>query len=330
MVDVNLKVPALEKLMDYTASGIGAVAGPMLAPWKARKEAGARLIGAKADADSLKLIADAQADARRALAAPGGAGRGVLDIGSEGIQQRIEFQEKKRQANIAAVVRDAAAELGDEEVPDHEPDPDWTVRFFDGVQDVSSEDMQKLWAQVLSGEVESPGRTSLRTLDILRNMTSRDAQTFQNVCDYVIQDFILNSDEIKIQDPVISYNNLLSLQDAGLINATPMLVKKCRFNVKMHSIFFLYQSLFLRISTKRKFELKVPSFILTSAGRELYKISKCELRMDYLNSFSRFLNTKDCELSFAHILEERPDGSVLHTNPFVLIEPEDQASGDAA
>ena len=39
MVDVNLKVPALEKLVDYTASGIGAVAGPMLAPWKARKKA---------------------------------------------------------------------------------------------------------------------------------------------------------------------------------------------------------------------------------------------------------------------------------------------------
>ena len=30
-VNVNLKVPALEKLVDYTASGIGAVAGPMLA-----------------------------------------------------------------------------------------------------------------------------------------------------------------------------------------------------------------------------------------------------------------------------------------------------------
>ena len=34
MVDVNLKVPALEKLVDYAASGIGAVAGPMLAPWE--------------------------------------------------------------------------------------------------------------------------------------------------------------------------------------------------------------------------------------------------------------------------------------------------------
>ena len=166
MVDVNLKVPALEKLVDYTASGIGAVAGPMLAPWKARKEAEARRIEARADADSLKLIAEAQAEARHSLAAPAQAGRGVVEIDRDGIKQRIEFQEGKRQANITSVVRGAAADLGDKEVPDHEPDPDWTARFFEGVQDVSSDDMRKIWAKILSGEVEEPGRTSLRTLSM--------------------------------------------------------------------------------------------------------------------------------------------------------------------
>ena len=144
MVDVNLKVPALEKLIDYTASGIGAVAGPMLAPWKARKEAEARLIGVKAETDSLKLIADAQADARRSLVAPEEAGRGVLDIEADGIRQRIEFQEKKRQANIASIVRDAAASLDGKEVPDHEPDSDWTARFFNNIQDVSSKELQQI------------------------------------------------------------------------------------------------------------------------------------------------------------------------------------------
>ncbi|MDE0534305.1 MAG: hypothetical protein OXI01_23070 [Albidovulum sp.] len=92
MVNVNLKVPAFEMILKYTASGIGAVAGPMLAPWKARREAAARLI-------------EAEAEARRSLIAPDDAERGMLNIGPGGIQQRIEFQEKKRQANIASVVR---------------------------------------------------------------------------------------------------------------------------------------------------------------------------------------------------------------------------------
>ena len=146
MVDVNLKVPALEKLIDYTASGSGAVAGPMLVTWKAEKEARATLIEAKGQADRLTLIAEA----RRYLVDPNGTGLGTLEIDASDIRQRIEFQEQKRQANIASTVQDAATELGDKEVPEHEPDPDWTARFFDCVQDVSSEDMRKLWAKLKS------------------------------------------------------------------------------------------------------------------------------------------------------------------------------------
>ena len=51
MVDVNLKVPAIEKLLDYAASGVGAVAGPMLLPWRAHWEGKAKRISARADAD---------------------------------------------------------------------------------------------------------------------------------------------------------------------------------------------------------------------------------------------------------------------------------------
>ena len=330
-MDVNLRVPALELLLKYAASGIGAVAGPMLAPWRARKEAEARRIEAEAEAGSLKLISDAQAEARRSLIAPGEAGRGMLDIGPEGIQQRIEFQEKKRQANIASVVREAAAGLQGKEVPDHEPDPDWTARFFDCVQDVSSEDMQKLWSKVLSGEVESPARTSLRTLDILKNMANRDALKFQGVCSYIIHDFIFRSDDAETGPSELSYNNLLILQDAGLINATPMLIKEFNFEKQSDIVLISYQGLILRISSKgRKIKVNVPNFPLTAAGKELHQFAKCEARMDYLTSFSRFLRGKGCELSFAQIVERRPDGSILHTNPFVLIEPEDQPSGNNA
>ena len=331
MVDLNLKVPAIEMLLKYTASGIGAVAGSMLGPWRARQAATVRRIEAAAEGDSLKLIADAQAEARQSLVEPNNAGSGILEIAPDGgITQRIEFQEKKRQANIASVIRNAAAELDDKEVSEHEPDPDWTARFFDCVQDVSSEDMQKLWSQVLSGEVEGPGRTSLRTLDILRNTTTKDAQKFQELCSYVIHDFIFNSDDTNSNYPALSYDNLLVLQDAGLVNAAPMLTKTVSFNVYPYNSFVFHQDLLLRISASGQLELDVPNFLLTSAGKELHRFAKYEARMDYLASFSRFLRGKGCELSFAHILEKRPDGSILHTNPFVPIEPEGQPSGDAA
>lgn len=83
---------ALEKLVGYTANSMGAVAGPMLPPWEAHKEVEARLIKVRAKADSLKFIADAQAEARHILAAPDEAGREVLKIDQDGIRQWIEAQ----------------------------------------------------------------------------------------------------------------------------------------------------------------------------------------------------------------------------------------------
>ncbi len=331
MVDVNLKVPGLEKLADYAASGIGAVAGPMLATWKARQDAKARLVEAKAEADSLKLIADAQADARRSLVAPDEAGGGTLSIGPDGIAQRIEFQEKKRQANIASVVGDAAANLGDREVPDHEPDPDWTARFFDRVQDVSSEDIRKLWAKVLSGEVEAPGRTSLRTLDVLKNMTLRDAQVFKDACDFVIDDFIYYPKEFQTDHPTLRFGNILLLENIGLVYISTFLTKSLKFLPSNKQFLFRYQDKLLRISAQNdSLNVKIPEILLTAPGTELYRILECAIRMDYLQSFSSFLRGVNCELSYAQIVETLPDGRFTHTNSFVPVEPQPEQPGDAA
>lgn len=107
--------------------------------------------------------------------------QGQLEFGTV-VTQRIQFQEEKRQANIGSIVRQAALELGDKEVQDHEVDHDWTARFFDDVQDVSSEDMQQLWAKILAGEVERPGSTSFRTLRVLKDMNQHVARIFSWFC----------------------------------------------------------------------------------------------------------------------------------------------------
>lgn len=191
-MDVNLNVPALEKLLDYAASGIGSVAGPMLASWRARREAEANRIAAEGEvtaekilaegqSSALQTIANAQADARERLTSSNTAIWGELTI-AETVNQRIQFQEEKRLGNIGAVVTQAAAQLGGKDVPNQEPDHDWTARFFNEVQDVSSREMQTLWAKVLAGEVERPGSTSIKTLSILRNLDQLTAALFRTLC----------------------------------------------------------------------------------------------------------------------------------------------------
>lgn len=342
MVDVNVKVSALEKLLDYAASGIGAVAGSIMAPWRARQDAKAKLIEAKAEADSLRLIADAQAEARNTLVAPDEAGHGVLDIRPDGIAQRIEFQERKRQANIESVVRDAATDLGDKEVPDHDPDPDWTARFFNCVQDVSSADIRKLWAKILSGEVEHPGRTSLRTLDILKNMTREDAQLFCGICDFAIEithrfpvrNLIYYPEEYEKNEPALSYENIVYMRNVGLCyqGFEGFNTWTQRLDQNMKSVVLIYQNLLLEMSTELyPRELRIPILMLTDPGADLCRIMDRTIRMDYLKAFSKFLRENNCELSYAHITEKHLDGRITHTIPFVPIEPDPgQAGGEAS
>ena len=127
-MEVKVNVPAIEKLLDISASGIGSVAGPMLASWKARQEAKAKAIAAKGEieaqivmaegqATTIGIIANAQADARSRLISPNSTMQGQLEFGTE-ITQRIQFQEEKRQSNIEQVITKAAHELGGKEVED--------------------------------------------------------------------------------------------------------------------------------------------------------------------------------------------------------------------
>ena len=160
------------KLVHYAASGMGSVAGTMLAPWKARREALARQIAAHGESDSLRILAEGQASAVQIISEANEEARSTLmgenslavtqiDIG-ETIRQRLEFQEEKRQSNIISVLNEAAEELGDKEVQDHEPDHDWTARFFNEVQDVSSDEMRTIWAKILAGEVSAKLLTEVR------------------------------------------------------------------------------------------------------------------------------------------------------------------------
>ena len=178
---MDLKVTALDKLLDYVASGIGSIAGSMMAPWRARQRVKAQMIEAKGAADILQIRAEAQLQARDRFLTDSTDFKGVLDI-TDSVNQKIQFQERKRLANTINVVGNAAELLHGVEVTNGDPDHDWTARFFNHVQDVSSEEMQLLWAKVLAGEVAKPGTTSLLTLDVLRNLDQSTARLFQRFC----------------------------------------------------------------------------------------------------------------------------------------------------
>ena len=330
MVDVNLKVSAIEKLLDYAASGIGAVAGPMLLPWRAQWEGKAKRISARADADvrsiqaaseaeALPIIAAAQAEARQYLMASDAQVHGELEITRDNVTQRIAFQEKKRLANIRDVVSDAAAVLGDKEVDDHEPDPDWTARYFDYVQDVTSDDLKKLWARILAGEVESPGRTSLRTLSILRDMSQRDARMFHAMMEYVISDFIL-VDHCAQAFGSRKDTELLGITNLGLAVSGILVGKSVTLRGDgTHPIVHHGDMLMIEGPANAELELNLSIAVLTSQGLELAGFCVHKPNLRYLGLFAGWLNRHNCKLTLAPILSTEGNGTLHYSRSAVRV-----------
>ena len=322
-ISLSLKVPAIDKLIDYGANGVRAIAGPLLAPWKASREGKARLTAAKvdaqireiqvtSDASALNVIAEAQIKAREYLLPADADIHAKLDITPQDIAQSFEFQGRKRLANARAVLEAAADELGDKEVDDHEPDPDWTARLFDIVQDVSSEDLQKIYAKILAGEVESAGRTSLRTLDVLRNMTKRDAEMFRDVCCFVLGEGWIFFDTSFTKDiDALQYSNVLDLQEFGLVTLQTNLGTYLYLESKRYGFLpYLNRDIRLWIEGDEKAPdvLGVPSVVLTTAGRELFQVVEGTPKWEYLQAFAKFLESKNCRLKYLGGGVQLPDG----------------------
>ena len=336
MADLNLKIPAVEKLLEFVVSGIGAVGGPLLARWKANREADAARIEAqgqadvmrikaRGQADSMDLITDAQVEARNRFPIADASIQGNVDIGKE-IESRLMFQEQKRQSNIGTVVRMAADELNDKQIEDHDVDHDWVARFFADVQDVTSEHMQRIWARILAGEVETSGRTSLHTLSILKNMTQRDAKLFENISRFVFEGFILNEEHA---DGVIgfpTYGTLLDMESYGLLNIAPFL--NTTMELKSQRTTFNSTNIY-KISVDSEFQkIDFPCSVLSPQGRELYKIVEPSIDEAYLRAIARFMNDNgDIKLERAKIIEKLPNNKIRHT-PWVLVEPLYSSQGD--
>ena len=318
-VEPSTIVPALAKLVDYVASGVGSIAGPMIATWRAKKEAEAKLIAAQGDAAVLKIHAEAQSEAREILTSDA---TKKLDI-THLIGQRIQFQEQKRQINIESVVKEAAYQLDGKTVADHDPDHDWTARFFNEVQDVSSVKMQALWAKVLAGEVERAGSTSAKTLGILKNLDQKTALQFGRLCSACMY---LSHDGKKIDDARVptlggnagsnclreyglAFNVLNILNEHGLIisdynswmdyrNAIGVIIGNTSQVIRVP---FIFQSRNWALIPESQNDLnkkfKLHGVALTESGKELSRVVDLETMDKFTQALTGFFQGNNLKMT---------------------------------
>ena len=163
-------------------------------------------------------------------------------------------------------------------------DPDWMARFVDYAKDVSDDEMRLIWSKILSGELCKPNSISVMTLETLRNMSKRDAETFHKLADFTLVDdeggdpFIPNNgvwgdDKYKSDEAYgISYDELLWMQELRLINLNNGLqisFKQDGENPRVETTLNC-GSLFIKISSEHDFS--IPCYAYTRIGAQLHSL----------------------------------------------------------
>lgn len=226
--------------------------------------------------------------------------------------QRLAYQEITKQENIEAIVdkafialenrklRESRESLGSLEgleglegqqgkaSPSKEPQsdekisPEWMNRFINTAGEISTEEMQELWAKVLAGEAVKPNSFSLRTLDCLRNLSSSDAKLFEKISEFVIEDNCLYNDKELNSKYGIHFADILRLDDCGLINSNAFISRNRDTNTNPE-LFIDFGEYALLVASKDKLRVSAGQYPLTNTGKELLNVVRKKLiSFDYV------------------------------------------------
>ena len=298
----------LKRLIEVISSGIGNVYKPYLI----RKTADAK-------AYEIKVIANAMAESKKLLAHTEYEDGKVKALALEGqsedfptlqhrVDARIKYRGQCEQQNVEAVCANAAEELLRETaVPDGKPEPEWISRFFDISSGITSEELQFLWGRILAGEIKRPGSFSLRTLDVLRNLSRKEAENFVKLGNY-----ILRSDEkvfyvdptayIFTKDGGLTFLDILALKHAGLIFETDL---EFSFNpVGAGQMTYLTYGPLILMFEREKDTQKLGTGIglLTPVGIELLELLTVQPDMEYLQFVGKRFAADGVKPAWAPIL----------------------------
>lgn len=208
-------------------------------------------------------------------------------------QNRMAYQELKKQQNIEIVANKAAAVLADEEAVTSETvDQDWLLRFFNTVEDVGNEEMQEIWARLLAGEVKKPGTFSLRTLETLRNMTHEEAVAFEKLCSHCI--FISHTrcvfrDENYSKQFNIPLELIIKMSECGLVTFESFLTINIEVTAGAALLASTDDYTMAVETTQKKTPLQIGMYPLTESGIELSKIVGCHMPFDEFRTVVRRL-----------------------------------------
>lgn len=205
----------------------------------------------------------------------------------------------RKEENLENILSKTYVELEGKEVKSSETvDNDWMTRFIDISKNISNGNLQLLWGRILANEIIEPTSYSLRTLDILQNITTKEAILFQKACNFILDGSFLYNSSKDFKNYDIKTSELVLLSEYGLIHSDSLLNNGTKIKA-LPMLITMYGSYVLMCNSSSTKEINYGVFPLTSAGKELYKIIECSFSKDYFIDFAKDLASKEKKATFA-------------------------------
>lgn len=160
-------------------------------------------------------------------------------------------------------------------------------RWRDEAKLISKEDIREIWGRVLAQEINDPDSISLRTLDVIKNLSTLEAVSFLTISKYVLFDRYVVDNR---QDFLCKH--LSNCRDAGLIiNFNPGIYQSIvwgesvltHLDGKNSPIYYIRaRDYFIYLNKEKISEARKPNFTywqLSAAGNELYNIVKDDVEI---------------------------------------------------
>lgn len=205
----------------------------------------------------------------------------------------------------------------------------WFLNFHDIVERISDDDIQNIFAAIMAGELESPGRCSIRTMRVIADLGRDEANLFKKASGCVIRldnKLIIPVPELRDDTIPLNYEDLLLLEDCGLLQISGGLSYTREFDGRYTQM--NYQDRLLGVIGPNQkgdgMTIRISGFSkLTKAGEELYDImsrySMTERNDDYFVKYVKRLAENSGELSIQLFRSKRrEDGSIAANGPDMI------------
>ena len=130
------------------------------------------------------------------------------------------FEEGENLHATLSLAMEELARTTDDKVSDKAIDKDWFSRWRAEARLVTSDELRRMWARILVEEVKAPETISLKTLDVLKNLTKKDIEIFIKVARLHIGHLIyVYYDNIKTNYLFLTNTSeAVLLQNSGLLS----------------------------------------------------------------------------------------------------------------